>query len=381
MAVSIKKVETKAELKKFIRLNYELYKDCEYAVPDLMEDMLVTFDPKQNASYDFCKCDLFLALRDGKVVGRVACIVNNKANTTWKCNNARFGWIDFIDDAEVVDALMATAEQWSREQGCDRLVGPLGFTDMDPEGMLYDGYDQLSTMSTIYNYPYYNDHMVRLGYEPEVNWVERKVMVPRKGHEAHQDKYFRVAELVKKRYGLRIRKFKSIKELKAGGYQYQIFDVVNKAYANLYGYSEMSRKQIDKYVEQYLTFLDLRLLSVIETPEGEIIGMGVCIGSLSHAIQKAKGKMFPLGWYHLLKAIKWKPSHILDMLLVGVLPEWQNKGANALFFADIIPIAMEMGFEFAETHPQLETNNKSQDQWAYLDCTIHKRRRCWQKNL
>ena len=381
MAVTIKKVETKSELKKFIRFNYELYKDNEYSVPDLLEDMYDTFDRKKNAAFEFCDADYFLTYKDGKIVGRVACIVNHKANTTWHNNNARFGWIDFIDDEEVSRALIDTAKEWGRQHGCDKLVGPLGFTDMDAEGMLIDGFDQLSTMSTIYNYPYYPEHMDRLGLTHEIDWVERKVMVPRKGHEANQDKYFRVAELVKKRYGLRTRKFKSIKEIKAGGYQYQIFDVVNKAYADLYGYSEMNREQIDKYVDQYLQFLDLRLLSVIETKEGEIIGMGVCIGSLSRALQKAKGKLFPFGWYHLLKAIKFKPAPILDMLLVGVLPEWQNKGANALFFADIIPIAMEMGFEFAETHPQLETNNKSQDQWSYLDCTIHKRRRCYQIDL
>lgn len=381
MSVTIKRVETRAELKKFIRFNYELYKENPYSVPDLLEDMYETFDPKKNAAFEFCEADYFLALRDGEIVGRVACIVNHKANKTWNCQNARFGWIDFIDDHEVSEALITTAENWGREHGCNKLVGPLGFTDMDPEGMLIDGFDQLSTMSTIYNYPYYPEHMERLGLTHEIDWVERKIMVPRKGHEAHQDKYFRVAELVKKRYGLRVRKFQSVKELKEGGYQYAIFDVVNKAYADLYGYSEMNRKQIDKYVNQYLQFLDFRLLTVIETPEGEIIGMGVGIGSLSHALQKAKGKLFPFGWYHLLKAIKFKPSKIIDLLLVGVLPEWQNKGVNALFFSDIIPIAMDMGFEFAESHPQLETNNKSQDQWAYLDCEIHKRRRCYQKEL
>lgn len=379
--VTIKKVSSKAELKAFIRFNYELYKDCEYSVPDLLEDMYDTLDPKRNAAFEFCEGDYFLAYKDGKLVGRVACMVNHKANTKWNCNNARFGWIDFIDDEEVSKALLDTAEQWGRDHGCDKLVGPLGFTDMDPEGMLTDGYDQLSTMSTIYNYPYYPQHMEKLGYEKEIDWVERKVTVPKPGHEAHMDKYFRVAELVRKRYDLRIHKFKSVKELKQGNYHYKVFDVVNKAYANLYGYSEMNKAQIDKYVDQYLQFLDFRLLSVIETPEGEVIGMGVGIPSLSHALQKAKGKMLPFGWFHLLKAIKFKHSHILDLLLVGVLPEWQNKGANALFFADIIPIAQEMGFEWAETHPQLETNAASQGQWAYLDCEIHKRRRCYQKDL
>ncbi len=381
MAVTIKKVETKADLKKFARLNYQLYKDCEYAVPDLLEDLLDTFNPKKNAAYDFCEAELFLALRGDEVVGRVACIINHKANKRWETNNARFGWIDFIDDPEVSEALISTAEEWGRQKGCDKLVGPLGFTDMDPEGMLIDGFDQLSTMSTIYNFPYYPEHMERLGLTHEIDWVERKVMVPHAGHEAHQDKYFRVAELVKKRYKLHIHKFKNAREILKGQYQYPIFDVVNRAYANLFGYSEMSKKQIDRYSEMYLRFLDTRMVSVVETEEGEIIAMGITMGSLSHAIQKAKGRLFPFGWWHLLKAMKFKHSKIIDMLLVGVVPEWQNKGVNALLFADLIPTFMEMGFESAETHPQLETNHQSQDQWAYLDCTIHKRRRCYQKAL
>lgn len=381
MAITIKKVTCKADLKRFTRFNYELYKDCEYACPELDMDIYDTFNPKSNPSYEFCEADLFLAYRDDKVVGRIACIVNHRANKRWQCNNARFGWIDFIDDYEVSAALIETAERWGREHKCDTLVGPLGFTDMDPEGMLIEGFDQLTTMSTIYNFPYYKTHLERLGYDKEVDWVERKIMVPKENKTGSQERYFRVAELVKKRFGLRVRKFKSIKELKAGGYQYKIFEVVNKAYANLYGYSEMSRKQMDKYADQYLTFLDLRLLTLLETPEGEIIGMGVGMGSLTEALRKAKGKLFPFGWYHLLKAIKFKHSHIIDLLLVGVLPEWQHKGANALFFADIIPIAQQMGFEFAESHPQLEDNNASQDQWSSLDCTIHKRRRCFKRVL
>lgn len=380
--ITVKKVETRSELRKFIRFNYELYKDNPYSVPDLLEDMYATFDPKQNAAYEFCDADCFLAYNEaGKIVGRVACIVNHKANKTWNCRNARFGWIDFVDDPEVSKALIDTAEQWGRDHGCDHLIGPLGFTDMDPEGMLVDGFDQLSTMSTIYNYPYYPEHMERLGLKYEVDWIERKIFAPKDEHKAREEKYFRVAELVKKRYGLRVRKFHSVKEIKSGGYQYEIFNVVNKAYAKLYGYSEMNERQIDHYVDEYLQFLDFRLLTVIETSEGEIIGMGVGIPSLSRALQKAKGKLFPFGWYHLIKAIKFKHAPILDLLLVGVLPEWQNKGVNALFFADILPHVCKMGFEYAESHPQLEYNAPSQDQWAYLDCQIHKRRRCYKKEL
>lgn len=383
MPVTIKKVDlsNKREVRTFIRFNYELYKDNAYSVPDLLEDMYETFDPKRNDAFEFCDADLFLAYRGDEVVGRIACIVNRRANTTWKTNNARFGWIDFIDDDEVSAALIETAEQWGREHGCDKLVGPLGFTDMDPEGMLIEGFDQLSTMSTTYNYPYYPQHMERRGYTHEIDWVERKIMVPVKGHEAQQDKYFRVAEIVKKRSKVHVRKFRSIAEVKKDGYHYRVFDVVNHAYAPLFGYSEMTRKQIDKYVDQYLQFLDFRLLTIVENEQGDPIAMGVGIASLSRALQEAKGKLFPFGWWPLLKALKYKHSKIIDLLLVAVEPAYQNKGINALLFADIIPIAMEMGFEYAESHPQLETNDKSQSQWAYLDCTVHKRRRCFQKPL
>ncbi len=381
MAVEIKKVTSKADLKTFIRFNYHLYKDNPYSVPDLYEDMLDTFNPKKNGAYEFCEAELFLAYRDGKVVGRVACLINHKANRTWNTRNARFGWIDFIDDLEVSRALLDTAEAWAREHQCDKLIGPMGFTDLDAEGMLIEGFDQLSTMSTIYNYPYYPKHLEAHGYEREIDWSERKIYVPRPGHEADYERYFRVAEIVRKRSNLHIRKFKSVKEIKDGNYIYRLFDVINRSYAPLFGFSEINRRQIDKYANQYLHFLDLRLLVVVENEDNEPVAMGIGMASLSRALQKAKGKLFPFGWWHLLKALYWKRSHIIDLLLVGVLPEYQNKGVNALLFADIIPIAKEMGFEYAEGHPILETNDKSANQWNYLDVELHKRRRCYQKTL
>ena len=381
MAVEIKKVTSKADLKTFIRFNYHLYKDHPYSVPDLYEDMLDTFNPKKNGAYEFCEAELFLAYRDGEVVGRVACLINHKANRTWNTHSARFGWIDFIDDLEVSRALLDTAEAWAREHQCDKLIGPMGFTDLDAEGMLIEGFDQLSTMSTIYNYPYYPEHLEAHGYEREIDWSERKIYVPRPGHEADYERYFRVAEIVRKRSNLHIRKFKSVKEIKDGNYIYRLFDVINRSYAPLFGFSEINRRQIDKYANQYLHFLDLRLLVVVENEDNEPVAMGIGMASLSRALQKAKGKLFPFGWWHLLKALYWKRSHIIDLLLVGVLPEYQNKGVNALLFADIIPIAKEMGFEYAEGHPILETNDKSANQWNYLDVELHKRRRCYQKTL
>ena len=379
--VIIKKVSNRREMKAFVRFNYELYKDCPYAVPDLLEDTLDTFNPRKNAAFDFCEADCFLALREGKIVGRIAAIINHKANRTWGTNNARFGWIDFVDDEEVSRALLEAAEKWGRDHGCDKLTGPLGFTDMDPEGMLTGGYDQLSTMSTTYNYPYYPKHMERLGYAKEVDWVERKILTPEKDRPAHMDKYFRVAEMSAKRYNLHIRKFKSAREIRQGGWAQKIFDVVNKAYAPLYGYSEMTPKQIEQYVREYMPFLDMRLITTVEDADGRIVAMGVGMPSLSRAIQKAHARLFPFGWIHLAKALYFKHADIVDLLLVAVLPEYQNKGVNAMLFADLIPVCQQMGFKFGETHPQLETNEKSQGQWAYLDAEIHKRRRCWQKPL
>ena len=382
--VTIKRVEGRRELRTFIRFNYKLYKGNPYAVPDFLEDMLDTFDRKKNAAFEFCECDLFLAYRGKDVVGRVAAIINHKANKTWNTRNVRFGWIDFIDDAEVVDALIGAVEQWGRERGMKKIVGPLGFTDMDPEGMLTDGFDQLGTMSTIYNYPYYPEHMVRLGFEKEVDWVERKVMVPTTEAQADAGKYMRVADMSARRYNLHMRRFKTHKEILAadgGEYIHKIFNVINRAYADLYGYSQMNERQIDQYAKAYLPFLDLRLLAVVENDQNEPIAVGITMGSLSYALQKAHGKLFPFGWWHLLKAVYFKPAPVLDMLLIGVLPEYQNKGVNALLFAEIIPVAQKMGFVWAETHVQLEENEKSQAQWAHLDCSIHKRRRCWRKNL
>lgn len=384
--ITIRQVEGKRDLYAFIRFNYELYKGNPYAVPDLVPDLQATFDRKKNAAFEFCEAELFLAYREKKLVGRVAAIINHKANKTWQVRNVRFGWIDFVDDPEVSEALLDAVAQWGRERGMDKIVGPLGFTDMDPEGMLTDGYDQLSTMSTIYNYPYYVNHMERLGFEKEVDWVERKVIVPTKdhAHDANSERYIRVAEMSAKRYNLHVRKFKSHREvLQADGGQYiqKVFNIVNKAYAPLYGYSEMNARQIQQYADTYLQFLDMRLLTVVENEENEPVAMGVCMGSLSRALQKAKGKLWPFGWYHLLKSVYFKHEPVLDMLLVAVLPEYQNKGVNAMLFADFIPIGRDMGFVWAESHPQLETNEKSQGQWAYLECSIHKRRRCWQKSL
>ncbi|MBO7472046.1 MAG: N-acetyltransferase [Bacteroidaceae bacterium] len=380
--VNISQISTAKEMRAFVRFNYELYKDCPYAVPDLLEDTLETLDPKRNPAFRFCQAAFFLARKEGRIVGRVAAIINTRANERWGRKEVRFGWIDFIDEPEVSQALIETVENWGKERGMTSIVGPLGFTDLDPEGMLIDGFDQLSTLNTIYNYPYYPQHLARLGFQKETGWVERKVFIPKGEHEANNAKYFRIAQVAEERYGFRLRHFRNKNEIRKGGYVEKMLGVINKAYVNLYGYSELDEQQMQWYAKRFLQMLDRHYLSVVENTQGEIIGVGVCMPSLSRAVQKAKAKLYPFGWWHIIRELWFKKDHqILDMLLIGVLPEYQEKGANALFFADMIPFGISHGFEWAETHPQLEDNLAGQMQWKNLDCCIHKRRAAFSKEL
>ncbi|MBO5133735.1 MAG: N-acetyltransferase [Bacteroidaceae bacterium] len=377
MSIEIKKVASAADLKKFIRFNYEFYKDNPYSVPDLYDDMLSTFSHKKNAAFEFCEADYFLALRDGKIVGRVAAIINKRANETWQRNVVRFGWIDFIDDPEVSSALLEAVKAWGKERGMTEMEGPLGFTDLDAEGMLVEGFDQLSTMATIYNYPYYPQHMERLGLEKSADWVEMKIYIP----EAIPEKHLRISEIVQRKYGLKIRKVTSRKEVMESGLGRRIFELVNEAYAPLFGFSRMSDRQIDNYVKMYVPVLDLRMVTLVENAEGELVAVGISMPSLSKALQKAKGRLWPFGWFHLLRTLFWKRPEVLDLLLVAVRPDYQGKGANALLFTDLIPIYQKLGYKYAESNPELEENGKVQNQWQYFQVEQHKRRRCYKTQI
>ncbi len=374
--VEIRKVTCAKELKKFIRFNYEFYKHCPYAVPELYEDMLSTFSEK-NAAMEFCEADYFMAFREGRMVGRVAAIINHRANETWNKKAVRFGWIDFVDDLAVSRALIDTVRSWGKERGMTELEGPLGFTDLDAEGMLVEGFEELSTMATIYNYDYYPRHMEQLGLVKESDWVEMKIYIP----DAVPEKHKRISDIIARKYGLHVRKLTNKKEVIRSGIAHQIFRLINDAYTPLFGYSRMSERQIDQYVKSYIPVLDLRMVTLVENEQNEIVAVGVSMPSLSRALQKAKGRMFPFGWFHLLKALFWKRPKVLDLLLVGVRPDYQNKGVNALLFTDLIPIYQQMGFEYAESNPELEANEKVQNQWQYFKVEQHKRRRCFKANL
>jgi GNAT superfamily N-acetyltransferase len=377
MAITIQQVTTKRQLNRFIRFNYKLYKTSPYSVPDLYDDMLMTFNKKRNAAFEFCEADYFLAYRDGKIVGRVAAIINRRANKTWNKREVRFGWIDFIDNAEVAEALIQSVEAWGKERGMTHIVGPMGFTDMDAEGMLIEGYDQLGTMSTTYNHPYYPAYIERLGFEKEADWVEYKIYIP----DTIPDKHRRIADLIQRKYNLQIRKYTSRKKI-AREYGQAIFNLVNEAYKPLYGYSELTQHQIDQYIKIYLGVLDLRMVSLVTEANGTLVAVGISMPSLSVALQKAHGRLLPFGWYYLLKALFLKRrSKVLDLLLVAVKPEYQNKGVNALVFVDLIEAYQKLGFEYAESNPELEVNNKVQAQWEYFRTEQHKRRRAFIKEI
>lgn len=377
MAITIKKVTNKSELKKFIRLNYELYKNNPYSVPDLYDDMLNTFNKKKNAAFEFCDADYFLAYKDNELVGRVAAIINHKANSVWNKKEVRFGWIDFIDDQEVSGALIKAVEEWGKERSMEYIQGPLGFTDFDAEGMLVEGFDQLSTMATTYNYPYYPEHMERLGFGKDADWLEFKIYIP----DAIPEKHQRISELIQRKYNLKVKKYTSAKKI-ARDYGQAIFELMNEAYSPLYGYSPLSQGQIDQYVKMYLPIVDLRMVTLITDADDKLIAVGISMPSLSEALQKAKGRMLPFGWYYLLKALFMKRrAKMLDLLLVAVKPEYQNKGVNALLFSDLIPIYQKLGFIFAESNPELEMNGKVQAQWEYFKTEQHKRRRAFVKKI
>lgn len=380
-AIEIKKVESRRDLCKFIDFHNELYKGNPYHVPNLYFDEMNTFRKDKNAAFDFCEAEYFMAYRDGKVVGRVAAIINHSANKKWERESVRFGWIDFVDDIEVSKALLKAVEDYGKSKGMKEIVGPLGFTDMDPEGMLLYGYDQLGTQATAYNYPYYPEHMDRMGgWEKDNDYVEYKLYVP----EEMPEKYATIAKMIQKRYNLQVKKLKRNEIYGENGYGKKIFDVVNETFKDLYGYSKLTDRQIEQYVKMYLPMADLDLITIIEdwnTPDHKVVGVGISIPSLARALQKCGGKLFPFGWWHILRALKFHKTDVVDLLLVGVLPEYRQKGANALLFYDLIPHYQRLGFKWGETHVEMETNMKVQGQWQYLNREIHKRRRCYKKDI
>ena len=377
MAVEIKVIpKDRKSLRKFVQFGIDLYKGNDCYVPPLVSDDVATLSPEKNPAFDFCEAEYFMAFRDGKPVGRIAAIIHRISNEEHGKKEMRFGFVDFIDDEEVSRALFDAAAGWGKSKGMESMIGPLGFSDMDYEGMLVEGFDELSTMATIYNYPYYPRHMERMGFEKKADWVEFSMKVP----DAIPDKHVRIAEIVKQKYGLKVVKYNDRKKAVAEIGR-PLFELINESYKELFEFTQLTNRQIDHYVDIYIRLLRLDLLTVIKDADDYIVGVGVALPSLSRALQKSRGKMLPFGWWHMMRAMYFNVTDTVDLLLVAVKPEYQSKGVNALLFTDLIPYFQKYKFKYAESNPELELNQKVQAQWQYFETRQHKRRRAYGKRI
>lgn len=376
MAVEIIEVkQNKKELGRYVKFGIELYDGNPYYVPPLIFDEINTLIPKKNPAFEVCEAKCWMALRDGKPVGRITGIINRVVNERSGKKDMRFGFTDFIDDAEVADALFATAMKWGKERGMDSIIGPMGFTDMDHEGMLTDGFEEMGTMATIYNYPYYVDHVERMGFKKDANWVEYRIVVP----DSVPDQLVRVGAIVEKKLKLRVIKYTSGKKIK-NDYGVALFELINEAYDQLYGYSPLTKKQINYYIDQYLPILKLENVSVIVDENDTLVGVGISIPSMTKALQKSRGKLFPFGWIHLLKGMYGK-NDTVDLLLVAVRPDLQGKGVNALLFTDLLPVFIKNGYKWAESNLELADNESVQQQWKFFERRLHRKRSVFRKAI
>lgn len=371
--VEIREMKTRRELIQFIRFPKQIYKDCPYWTPDLIVDELDNLRPEKNTAYGYCEARFFMAFRNGEPVGRIGAILSHRANEKWNQKRMRFTRVDFIDDDEVVDALFDTVTAWAKEKGCDELHGPLGFSDLDKEGMLVDGFEEQNLFITIYNYPYYVRQLERAGFTKSVDWLEFQVQVPTEMPE----RLDRLAEVVLKRNNLKIFTYKNKKELKPR--VKEVFELINEAYGKLYGVVELKENEIEHYADQYVPLIQRKLLNIILDEHDKVCAFGLLMPSLGPAVKKADGKLFPIGWVHLLKGLHSYES--LDMYLVAVRPELQNHGINAIILREILKNAIELGAKVAETGPQLETNEKIHAMFKSFDRRQHRRRRCWIKQI
>jgi len=374
MGVEIRRVVTKSDLKAFVLYPEKLYGDNPNWVPAPVFDEINTLRMDKNPAYEFCEAELWTAWKDGRMVGRIAGIINRRYIEKWGKKLARFGWIDFIEDFEVARELVETVENWAIDKGMDGIHGPLGFTDLDREGLLVEGFNERATFATIYNHPYYPIYLEKLGYAKDVDWIEFLVQTP----ESIPEKVLRVNEILQKRSGVRVQEWKTRREL-IRDYGTQVFELLDEAYEGLYGTTPLSRKQVDAYIKQYLGFVDPRFTKILVDSEGKLAGFAITIPSLSDALYRCKGRLLPFGWYLLLKALK-KPV-TMDMMLVAVRKEYVSRGVIAILMTALNKSAIENHIRYSETNPELETNIQVQGLWKDYPKRQHKRRRVYIKSL
>ena len=376
MKVEVRKVTCQQDRDDFVRLPRMMYHGVTQYVPDLERDIAGIICRKDNPGLEFSNVQFFVAYRDDVPVGRIAGIVNRKANEHWKQRVVRFGLIEFIDDQDVSRALLEAVGQWGRELGMNTLQGPMGITDFDKEGMLIEDFHLTGTMNTIWNPDYYPRHMEALGFQKAVDWVQIRIQIPQET----PLRYSRTAQYVREQIGLRVVKLSS-SDVDKGNYGQRVFQLLNQAYEPIFGFSSLTAQQIDYFLDKYLKLIDLKLIPVVLNEKDELVGVAITMGSMTKAMQKANGRLWPMGWYHLIKALKWKHADSAEMLLIGVRPDYQGMGVNALFFDDLIPIYNRLGFKWAETGPQLEDNTPELSQWKPLKPEFVKRRRCYRKEM
>ena len=376
MPVTIKTVSSRGELKTFVKFPLELYKGCPYYVPNLFSDEMNALDPEKNPMGKYSKSRLFLAYKDGKVVGRTAAIINEIANKDWKHQEVRFGWTDFIDDKEVSRALLEAVIAFGKENGMTMVSGPLGFTDFDNEGCVVEGFDDISSYALKYNYPYYGEHYEALGMGKVNDWIEYRIFVP----EQLPEKVIRAARLISERYQLKVRKITK-RQVKKEAYGQKIFDLVNRTYNGLFDFTVLPPEVIDSYVDTYLGLLDLNYVTIIENAEDKLVGLAVTMPSIAHAVKKGNGYLFPFGWWHLLKSMYFKHEEGIELMLIAVDPEYQNRGLHALIFKDMIGNLIKGGFKYGESNAEMETNNSVQNIWKDYQKEFKRRRRVFSKAI
>ncbi len=373
LSIELKEVKTRKDLKKFVKFPFTLYKNNQYWAPPLIKDELKNFDSRKNPAFEHCRAKYWLAYKDGKIAGRIAGIINTKIIEKWKVKKARFGWIDFIDDFEVSRALVNVVEQWAKEQGMESLEGPMGFTDLDEEGMLIEGFEEQGTYPMIYNYSYYPVHMDKLGFVKEVDWLEFEVKVPEKIPE----KVVRVNNLILKRSGLRLLEAKGAKDYKP--YIEGFWKLIDEAYENLFGTVPLTQAQKDFYTDQYFDFIVPDYSKFIIDEKNELVAAGIALPSFTEALRKANGRLFPFGFFYMLHALKHPRK--LDFYLIGIKKEYRGRGVISIMMNDININAIKNGIVSCETSGELEENKAVQDMWRHYEHRQHKRRRCFIKTL
>ncbi len=375
-SVKVISVRTRSEMNDFIRLTDRIYGGCEQYVPDVESETRHLFQPASNPGLAFCDIQPFVAYRGSEPVGRIVAIVNRHANEHWKVRNVRFSMVEFIDDEAVSEALLDAVAQWGRSRGMDTIQGPMGISDFDKEGMLVEDFQLTGSMTSYYNHAYYPKHLERLGFSKEVDWLQVRIEIPKEV----PARYARVAQYARDMIGLRVVKV-SARDVLKGDYGRKIFELLNVAYAPIFGFTPMTEGQARHFLNAYVPLLDMQLVPLVENADGELVGLAVTLPSLAEALRRSNGRLWPLGWWHLLRALRWHHADNLEMLLVAVRPDYQGLGVNALFFDDLIPIYNRCGYRWAETGPQLEDNIKELTQWKPLHPEFVKRRRCYQKKL